>query len=56
MGEQTDLFIRVTRLEQENDRLRAENAVLRPRVSELEHRLRLAEKQYHPTPMREDHG
>jgi hypothetical protein len=25
-------------------------------VSELEHRLRLAEKQYHPTPVREDHG
>ena len=38
----------VIRLQQENDRLRAENAVLRPLVSDLQHRLRMAER--HMTP------
>ncbi len=34
----------VIRLQQENDKLRAENAALRPLVSDLQHRLRLAER------------
>jgi len=36
----------VIRLQQENDKLRAENAALRPLVSDLQHRLRIAERQY----------
>jgi hypothetical protein len=32
----------VIRLQQENDKLRAENAALRPLVSDLQHRLRLS--------------
>lgn len=44
--------VTVIRLTQENDRLRAENAALRPRVSELEHKLRLLTKhhehEHHP--------
>jgi uncharacterized protein YlxW (UPF0749 family) len=43
---------RILRLEQENDRLRAENNALRPMVSELQHKLRLAERhhshEHHP--------
>jgi len=32
------------RLQQENERLWKENSVLRPRVSELEHQLRIAQR------------
>ena len=38
----------IIRLQQENDRLRAENAALRPLVSDLQHKLRLAERHPHP--------
>jgi regulator of replication initiation timing len=34
------LSVEVERLRQDNDRLRLENAALRPRVSELEHKIR----------------
>ncbi len=37
----------IIRLTQENDKLRAENAALRPLVSDLQHRLRLAERHPH---------
>lgn len=40
--------IALIRLREENDKLRAENAVLRPMVSDLQHRLRLAERHPHP--------
>lgn len=39
--------IALIRLREENDKLRAENAVLRPMVSDLQHRLRLAERHPH---------
>ncbi len=38
--------VAVLRLRQECDRLRAENAALRPLVSELQHKLRILER--HP--------
>jgi regulator of replication initiation timing len=38
------LTVEVERLTQEIDRLRLENAALRPLVSDLQHRLRLAER------------
>jgi cell division protein FtsB len=52
-GDERD--VEIARLRQENDRLRAENAALRPRVSELEHKIRCQVKtcdkcEYHPHP------
>jgi regulator of replication initiation timing len=48
----TDADITIARLQQENDNLRAENNALRPRLSYLEHKLRLAERhhshEHHP--------
>ena len=38
------LTVEAERLRQENDRLRAENSTLRPLVSELQRKVRLAER------------
>jgi regulator of replication initiation timing len=38
------LSVEVERLRQENDRIRMENAALRPRVSDLEHKVRLYQR------------
>jgi regulator of replication initiation timing len=59
-GDERDTTI--ARLTQENDRLRAENGALRPRVSDLEHRLRILtrhhEHEHHPhdLPPSDTHG
>lgn len=42
--------VALIRLREENNKLRAENAVLRPMISDLQHRLRLAERQPHHLP------
>lgn len=54
--------VEVLRLRQENDRLRAENAQLRPMVSDLQHRLRLLTRHHdhehhpHDLPPSDTHG
>lgn len=48
MSRVDNLLIEIERLTQENDNLRAENSALRPLVSELQHKLRVAETTPHP--------
>jgi predicted RNase H-like nuclease (RuvC/YqgF family) len=50
------LSVEVERLTQENDRLRAENAALRPLVSELQHKLRQVQRHIDTEPIARIHG
>jgi cell division septum initiation protein DivIVA len=56
-----DLIVAISRLEQENARLRAENAGLRKEVLEQGHRNAILSSrcrtcEYHPHPMSREHG